>query len=204
MSTETFHYRPLFGRILTGAVLVICAAGLVGFALTGDTEDLVRAAWPLLFFSALVIALFWRPEITIRPDAVEVVNVFSTITVPWPAIERIDTRYTLTLYTATRKVPVWAAPAPGIRGAVAIERSDVRNLNESAYGPGHSVRPGDATSSPSGQVAFVLRQRWEALRDAGFLDSGAVEEGTLRVRTHGWTIAILATLLLASVVGAVL
>ncbi len=202
--TKSFQYRPLFGRILACAIVAICMTGLISLAAAGDWSNLRRTAWPLLFFSALAIALFWRPQIQIEEHGVTIVNVFRTIEVPWPAIERIDTRFSLTLFTRDRRIPVWAAPSPGIRGAVAIERADVKNLNESAYGPGHSVRPGDSMSTPSGQVGFVLRQRWEALRDAGHLESGAVEEGSLRVTTHWGTICVFSTLLVASVLSIVL
>ena len=203
MLTKSFHYRPLFGRILAVVIVVLCAIGLTSLAVAGDWPGLARTVWPLAFFSALAVALFWRPRILVEDHAVTVVNVLRTFEVPWPAILRIDTRFSLTLFTPERKIPVWAAPSPGIRGAVAIERSDVRNLTESAYGPGHSVRPGDSVSTPSGQVAFVLRKRWEALRDAGHLDSGAIEEGSLKATTHWVTIAVLGVLFAASVVSVV-
>ena len=66
------------------------------------------------------------------------------------------------------------------------------------------MRPGDSVSTPSGQVAFVLRQRWEALRDAGHLESGLLEEGSLRVTTHWGTICVLAVLLAATALSATL
>lgn len=204
MLTESFHYRPLFGRILAAMIVVLCGVGLTGLAVAGDWPNLVRTVWPLAFFSALAIALFWRPRILIEDHAVTVVNVLRTIEVPWPAILRIDTRFSLTLFTQARKIPVWAAPSPGIRGAVAIERTDVRNLSESAYGPGNSVRPGDSVSTASGQVAFVLRRHWEALRDAGHLDSGVVEEGSLKVTVHWATIVVLGVLFVGTVLSMVL
>lgn len=216
MLTESFHYRPLFGRILACVVVAICLAGLIGLAVVGDWPNVVRTAWPLLLISAVVIALFWRPRIVIEEHGITIVNVFRTFEVPWPAIERIDTRFTLTLFTHGRRIPVWAAPSPGIRGAISIERADVRNLNETAYGPGNSVRPGDSISTPSGQVAFVLRQRWEALRDTGHLvstgstsgtgstTSSVVEEGSLQVTTHWGTICVLAVLLTATALSATL
>lgn len=203
MLTESFHYRPLFGRILAATIVVLCAGGLAGLVVAGDWSGLWRTFWPLAFFSSLAVALFWRPGILIEDHAVTVVNVLRTIVVPWPAIVRIDTRFSLTLFTPERRIPVWAAPSPGIRGAVAIERPDVRNLGESAYGPGNSVRPGDSVSTASGQVAFVLRRRWEALRDAGHLDSGVVEAGSLTVTVHWATIATLGALFAGTVVSVV-
>lgn len=204
MLTESFHYRPMFGRVLAATIVVLCAVGLASLAVTGDWPAVGRTVWPLALFSVLAVALFWRPRILIEDHGVTVVNVLRTIEVPWPAILRIDTRFSLTLFTAERKIPVWAAPSPGIRGAVAIERSDVRNLSESAYGPGDSVRPGDSVTTPSGQVAFVLRRHWEALRDAGHLDSGVVEPGSLKVAVHWATIAILGALFAGAVISVVI
>ncbi|TFD57311.1 PH domain-containing protein [Cryobacterium suzukii] len=199
-----FTFRPVFGPVLAGVVAVLCVAACVGLVLADDIENLVRTVPLLLFFSAAAGALFWQPHIVIEEAGITVVNVFRTYFVPWPHVERIDTRYTLTLFTAKRRIPVWAAPSPGIRGAIAIERSDVRNLGDSAYGAGQSVRPGDSVGTASGQVAFVLRQRWEALRDAGALDSAVVDPDALRVSTHRVTIAVLAGLLAAAMLGLVL
>ena len=196
-----FTFRPVFGRVLAGVVAVLCLAGCIGLVLADDLANLVRTVPILLFFTAVAGALYWRPHIVVEEHGITVVNVFRTFFVPWPHVQRIDTRYTLTLFTPGRRIPVWAAPSPGIRGAIAIERGDVRNLGESAYGAGQSVRPGDSVSTASGQVAFVLRQRWEALRDAGHLDSGAVDPAALRVTTHRVTIVVLAGLLAASVIG---
>ncbi|TFD44919.1 PH domain-containing protein [Cryobacterium sp. TMT1-2-1] len=201
--TESFQFHPMFGRVLAAVIVVLCLIGLAGLAVAGDWANLLRTVWPLAFFSALAIAVFWRPRILIDDHGVTVVNVLRTFEVPWPAILRIDTRFSLTLFTPERKIPVWAAPSPGIRGAVAIERADVRNLGETAYGPGRSVRPGDSVSTASGQVAFVLRRRWEALRDAGHLDSGVVEPGSLKVTVHWATIAVLGGLLAGTVAGMV-
>jgi hypothetical protein len=207
MPAEPFRYRPVFGLILTGVVIALCIVGVVTLALAGDSGNLVRTVWPLLFAATLVAALFWRPCIVITDSRVTVVNVFRTFEVPWPAIERIDTRYAVTLFTSSQKIAVWAAPSPGIRGATTISRRDVSNLTESSYGPGHSVRPGDSVSFPSGQVAFVLRKRWEELRDqrtASESDDVAGSAGngdeTVRVTTHRITIVALVMLAAATLV----
>jgi hypothetical protein len=196
-----FTFRPIFGQVLAGVVAVLCVAGCVGLVLAGDIENLLRTVPLLLFFTAAAAALFWQPHIVVEDAGITVVNVFRTFFVPWPHVQRIDTRYTVTLCTAQRRISVWAAPSPGIRGAIAIERSDLRNLGDLAYGAGRSVRPGDSVTTASGQVAFVLRQRWEALRDAGHLDSGVVEPDSLRVTIHRVTIVVLAGLLAASMIG---
>jgi hypothetical protein len=199
-----FTFRPGFGRVLAGVVAVLSLAGCISLVLADNLENLLRTVPLLLFFAAAAGALFWQPHIVIEQPGITVVNVFRTFFVPWPHVQRIDTSYTLTLFTAERRIPVWAAPSPGIRGAIAIERSDVKNLGDSAYGAGRSVRPGDSVTTASGQVAFVLRQRWEQLRDAGHLDGDTVDPDALLVKTHRVTIAVLAGLLTASVIGIVL
>ncbi|MDH6236141.1 PH domain-containing protein [Cryobacterium sp. CG_9.6] len=201
MPTKSFEYRPVFGRFLTCAIAAVCLTGLIGLAITGSPVDLLRTVWLLALFTFVTYALFWRPKIVVS-DHITVVNVFQTVVVEWPQIERIDTRFSLTLYTKERRISVWAAPSPGVRGSLAIERSDVANLNESAYGPGRSVRPGDSVSTASGQVAFVIRQRWEELRDADEIDFAIV--GSPLVVTHWGTVATLSALLLASTLGILL
>lgn len=210
MPAESFRYRPVFGLVLSWVVAVLCAIGVAALVISGDSADLARGVWPLLFAGTVVFALFWRPCIVIADSGVTVVNVFRTFEVPWPAIERIDTRYAVTLFTASARIAVWAAPSPGIRGATAISKRDVTNLTESSYGPGGSVRPGDSVSFPSGQVAFVLRKRWEDLRDQGSQGSdvpGNVARSTaaeipVRVTTHRATIIALVILALATLVSA--
>jgi hypothetical protein len=198
MPAESFRYRPVFGLVLSWVVLVLCVVGIAGLVVAGDWGDLARTIWPLLFAATLVAAVFWRPRIEVTDSGVTVVNVFRTLEVPWPAIQRIDTRYAVTLFTPNMRIAVWAAPSPGIRGATTISKADVSNLSESAYGPGGTVRPGDSVSSPSGQVAFVLRRRWEELRDAGSEDGteGDLPAGadTVRVTKHSLTIVALVVL----------
>lgn len=200
MPAEPFRYRPVFGLVLSGVVVALCVVGIWNLVAVADWWGLARAIWPLLFAATLVAAMFWRPRIVIDDDDVTVVNVFRTFTVPWKAIERIDTRYAATLYTKSHRIAVWAAPSPGIRGATTISKRDVSNLAESSYGPEGTVRPGDSVSSASGQVAFVLRRRWEQLRD----DEALVEaDRPVLVKTHRVTIVVLIVLGVASLISAV-
>jgi hypothetical protein len=185
MTTEHYRYRPLFGRVLTVAVAVICVIGVVGLVVLGDWANLGTTIWPLLFFAVLVFALFWRPLISLDERGLTVVNVFRTVFLPWAALERIDTRYTLTLFTPTRKVPVWAAPGPSARRSTETDRGVASDRG--AAGPA-SLR-----------IADAVTERWDALREAGALTESDGEAG-VTVRTHWITIAVLVALLVASVV----
>jgi hypothetical protein len=182
ISTEGATLRPLFGKVLVVLVWLICAIALGSLVLELKLLDLVRYL-PLIAFAAYgVWILFWSPSVTIGPSGVTVRNLLRSFEVTWPAIERVDTKYALTLYTARRKIVAWSAPQPGRFEAIRTSKADIQFLPESTYGAGGGIRPGDLPKSASGLAALYVRRYWEQLRDAGHLDSGVVE-GT-GVTTH--------------------
>lgn len=203
VSADVVEYRPAFGRVLAVVVAVCAGVGL----LSGLVTD-AAATWPyvppVLLVAVWVWAAYWRPAVVVSPAGVELRNVTRTIELPWPAVERVDTRYALTLHTAYGDYAAWAAPAPGRARVVTSRAEDARNLPESSYGPGGSVRPGDLASSASGQAAMIVRARWEELRDAGVLDDPRIERARPRVRWHARTLAAIGVLIAASVLTVVL
>ena len=144
MALTTVRFRPLFGRILTIVIATLALVGIIGFAASGDWLGLTRNFGTIAFIAVMVWAIFWRPELIVEQGGVTVVNVFASHHVPWPAIQRIDTRYTLSIYTPTGKIAVWASPAPGRHGAAAITRGDLAQVTNAARGQGDSLRPSDA------------------------------------------------------------
>jgi hypothetical protein len=191
-------FRPAFGRVLSIVMALIALAGLISFVVVGDPAGLVRYGWGLLLLAAVTFALFWFPSLDVAEHEVTVRNVFSTIHVPWPAIQRIDTKYALTLYTPQGKIAAWASPAPS-RYASQVSRTQDARLAASAAGA--DPRPGDLLDTTSGAAAFVIRRHWDDLREDGYLDAPVVEEGTLRRDIHWKTIAVLGLLLLATALG---
>jgi hypothetical protein len=187
--------------VLTVVMCAIVAAGLAGFVVVADWNGLVRYGWGLLLLAALAIALFWLPSISVAEHEVTVRNVFSTVHVPWPAIQRVDTKYALTLFTPLGKIAAWASPAPN-RYATQLSTSSEARLAAEAVGS--SPRPGDLPSTSSGAVAFVIRRHLEDLREDGHLDAPVVEAGALRRVIHWPVIAVLGTLLLATALGILL
>jgi hypothetical protein len=93
----------------------------------------------------------------------------------------------LTLYTAHGKVTAFAAPAPSnlrpLRGA---SSSDIRHLPDSSFDAARSVRPGDLPGTPSGDLAWVVRERWEQVRDQ--CPTGAASGQPVTRRWHTATI----------------
>lgn len=194
-------FQPAFGRVLSIIVVAIAVAGLVGFIVAGDGERLVRYGWGLALLGATAVALFWLPSLSVAQHEVTVRNVFSTIHVPWPAIERVDTKYALTLYTPRGKVTAWASPAPN-RYAAQVTASSETRLPGAALGG--SIRPGDLLSTSSGAAAYVIRTHYENLRAEGHLDNPVIDEGAFRRDIHWPVVVVLGLLAVATVLGIVL
>jgi hypothetical protein len=185
--------------------VVIAAIG-VGAAVVGLIED-APATLPFLAPAALIVVLawaaYWRPAVVVSPAGVEIRNVTRTIELPWPTIQRIDTKYALTLFTVHGQFSAWAAPAPGRQAVGRAKTEDLANLPESTYIAG-SIAAGDLPTSSSGAAAEIIRRRWEELRDAGLLDNPVAERERPRITWHWVTLAVIGVLLAASVVGFVL
>ncbi len=197
-------FRPTFGRVLTAAFGLLGIVALVVVLI----NDGLRAGLLFLPWDALVVGLVWatyyRPEVAVDDGGVHVVNVLRTIDLPWPSIQRIDTKWALTLYTAYGKVTAWAAPAPGGFASRMAGRHDFKGLPESTYGGGGSIRPGDLPGTPSGSAALVVRRHWEMLRDAGHLDDPQLEFALPPTRWHFQTILVGAALVLLGLLGVAL
>jgi len=195
-------YRSAFGRVLAVVIGVLGCGALV----TGLVTD-AGTTWPFVAPVLLVVvwvwAAYWRAALVVSPAGVEVRNVTRTIELPWPAIQRVDTQYALTLVTAYGQYAAWAAPAPS-RNTVSIARRSADNLPEAARRSGAAVRTGDLLSSASGQAAAIIRARQEELAQAGLLDDPRVEHQRPRVTWHVGTLATLGVLLVTSVLTLVL
>jgi len=201
MRFQPAQFRPAFGRVLTIVVGIVALTGMVGLVIGDDLQSLLRfGAWFVLLV-AVTIALYWMPVVEVLEHEVLVRNPLSTWHVPWPEIQRIDTKWALTLYTRSVRIEAWAAPSSG-RYTVFTLGPDDTKVSETARLAG-SIRPGDTLSSESGAAANHIRRHWEQLRDDGLLD-GAVEVGALRRDWHPRTIALLAALATLGVLGLVL
>ncbi|WP_447949921.1 PH domain-containing protein [Microbacterium aurum] len=204
MSFQEVDYRPLFGRILSVATIVVCAFGAVATVVT-DPFAALRFVWPLLLVAWLAWAMYWRPGLVVAEHGITVVNPLRTHFVPWPNITAIDTRYALTLRVVSaddrgRQVRVWAAPASGRHRTLGLSPKDFDGIGDSARGVHGELRPSDATTTPIGNLAQLVRGRWERLRDTGAFASGIDPEASTVV-WHRGTIAVAAALGAATAIG---
>lgn len=199
MAFQEVSYRPAFGRTLAVSTVVVCAFGVVAL-FWGDAASAIRYVWPIILVAAVAWALFWRPSLRMQEHGVTVVNVFRTFFIPWPAIRSIDTRYSLTIHTSRGKVPVWATPAPGRHRAFGLSSKDFDGVGTSARGEHESLRPSDALSTPSGNLAQAIRGHWESLQRAGAFSRGEDPEAQT-VTWHYATITVIAVLVAATLIG---
>jgi hypothetical protein len=187
--------RPWWGRALTIVIAAICLAVTVW---TGAADSWTDAALTVPWTALLTLACwatFWRPRVAVSDAGVELVNVTRTVFIPWPALQDIDTKWSLTVITAYGRFTAWSAPAPGTRGALMSLSGNRKEHGQRGRQLEEVVRPGDLVDSPSGSAAALIRQRWEAVRAAGHLENARLEHDRAPVTWHvGTGVAVLALL----------
>lgn len=194
---ETVVLRPASGIALTIVTGVLAALGLSLFVVRGDALGVLRYGVLAIAVCYLAWLFFWYPRVRIDPSGVSVRNVLRTHHVTWPAITSVETKYALTIVTAHDRVVAWSAPAPSRYAALTNTGADVRGTY--ARENNRSVAVGDVPRSESGNAALHVRRAWTHLRDAGHLDSGAIEGPEIRRNWNTRVIALSATLVVAGV-----
>lgn len=196
--TGSITLRPLFSRTVAAITVAIVAAAVVSVAATGTRDDLLRGVAGPVLAGYVAWLVLWQPAVHVDDGGVRLENVFHTIRLPWPSIDRIDTKWALTLFTRFGRYVAWAAPAPGRHAPTTVDPADTRSLPESAY-LGGSLRPGDIPRTPSGDAATIIRLRWQSLRDAGHLDDARLESIRPPIVVHWVRIGVLVALVAALV-----
>lgn len=174
----------------------VAGFGIVVMVVSAGAGALAGIA-PLVLVAFLGWQLFWLPAVVVSDAGISLENPFRSITVPWAALVHVDTRFALTLVTAGKSYTSWAAPAPGIWGGRNARPEDLQGLPATTYGPAQSVRPGDLTSTDSGQAARLVRERWNVLVESGRLAAGDAATTPAAV-TYRWRAMIVDVLLLAA------
>ncbi len=166
-------FRSAFGRVLAGGMALVAGLSLVLTAAEGGLAVLARSGGVPALVAVMTWALFWSPALEVSDGGLTVRNVFRTIHVPWPCLQRVETTWALRLVTTDGAVTVWAAPAGGVWAA----------RRESS--------PAGASAT---SAAFAVEERWAALRGAGYLDAAPQQAVHLSITWHVGTIATLIAL----------
>lgn len=181
-----------FNRGLAIALWVIVALLFVTTSVNaGSLRFAALALVPTAFGIVLGWVALWRPRMTVDDDHIEVVNVFHSVRVPWAALVHVDTRFALTLVTPGRRVSVWAAPAPGRAGVALARRENQRHGNAVPASEDGNRRAGDLLSTASGDAAYLVRHRWDDLRERDAVELGAADTVRVPVSLHWVSIALL-------------
>jgi len=200
---DSFHSR--FNRILAVVAWALTLFALITSAIAGvlAPATAARIVLPLALVGLAAYAVLWRPRLVVDDDAVTVVNVLRTIVIPWSALIDVDTKFSLTLRTPNGRYSVWAAPAPGRTGVAMARRAERRHGNQNQTAAmGNRSRPGDIVTTESGEAAYLVRERWNALVEAGRIEAGIAESTAVQVRWHWALDTALALLVIATVVTA--
>lgn len=178
-SDSDWTYRPRSAVPATVTVALVAAGLAFAQWAEGGWADLGRALPFALAGGLAGWLVFYRPLVRVSDDGVHVVNPLTRYDVPWAALIQVRTRFTCTFVTPHRSVQAFAAPGPGRYAAAMATAVDIR----SAGGvPSRGVDLGELPAAASGQVAGVVRRRWEALAESGRLPLGEADE-TPVVRT---------------------
>lgn len=200
MKFQPARFRPTFGRVLTVVVAALAALTVVLIVLEGSLEQFATQVWPALLVTAIVWALFWLPELAVEEHAVTMRNVLRTHHVPWGAIQRVDTKWALVLFTEQGRYTAWAAPAPSRHVVGSVDPTDLRVISGGALPRGEAVRPGDVLSTASGAAAYVVRRHLTELQEDGAFAHLSPEARRVRSTWNVLPLAVLAALTLATVV----
>lgn len=198
-SRERLVFRSRVNLLLAAIAWALCALIAGSLLITGDPE-LMSVALVAACAAFVVWLSYWNPAIVVDDDAVTIINVTRTITVPWAAIVQVDTKYAVTVVTAESRFPATAAPAPGAFGTYLANR-DYRHVGKAdRQTSGTSMRPSDLSGSDSGRAADMILRRWNDLTEAGRVPA-VTESGStpVAVRVHLAHFAVLAALVAATV-----
>lgn len=165
--------------MIAAAVAACCVTALVVVATGGHGASTQLTTLGIAgLVAALAWTAYWRPEVEVSDGGVRVVNPWRTVHVPWPALDTVSDRWSLTLTTTDgRRVSAFAAPARGL----------------SDRGPG-----------VAGRAATLVSGRREQLRAAGYLDEVHPEGAPVTVSLALGPVLVCSAALVLAVAGLLL
>jgi hypothetical protein len=170
--TNPEAFRPK-ARFAIAAVLVLLSI-LLAWQITamGDELSGFIAASALVAANTAIWLLFVRPKIVFFDEGLTIVNPLTEVTIPWSAVDQVDSQLAFSVRAGGKKFSAWAAPAPGRQHGRTLHSSEFKGLG---LADGGSMRLSDSPRSDSGVATFMARQRIAAFNELGG-DNSAMPE----------------------------
>lgn len=151
--TEAAHvetFRPRLAPALAVAWYVLSAFGGWDLVRRGEGRQITVGLAVLALITVLVYALAQRPAVIAGPSGVLLRNVLRDVWLPWHAVKKIETRWSLSLATEDRSYGSWAVTGNANRA---------RGWRTSGGTP--------ATPKPAHEISWSIPDRLEQLRRRG-------------------------------------
>jgi hypothetical protein len=162
--TNPDTFRPK-ARFAIAAVLVLQSVLLAWqITLMGDEHSGFIAAAAFVAANTAIWLLFVRPKIVFFDEGLIIVNPLTEVTIPWSAVDELDSQLAFSVRAGGKKFSAWAAPAPGRQHSRTLHSSEFKGLG---LADGRSMRLSDSPRSDSGVATFIARQRLEAFKELG-------------------------------------
>jgi hypothetical protein len=165
---ETF--RPRLAPVMAVAWYVLSAFGGYDLVRRGHGREIPIGLASLALITVVVYAIGQRPAVIAGPSGVLLRNVLRDVWLPWHAVQKIESRWSLSLATEDKSYGSWAVTG---KGSLGRERR--------GFGAGTPAAP-----KPAHEISWSIPDRLEQLRRQG---QHGEDTGTVEVRP-AWPVLV--------------
>lgn len=121
-------YRATFNRGLGAVLMGLAGVLLVSLVASGSPEHVLRYAGGAALVGVVGFLGYWRPQVVVTDDGVELHNPLRSARLPWGAVRLVEGRYGLRIQTTDGRYDAWAAPAPTGMGRARHQQSEAATM----------------------------------------------------------------------------
>ena len=156
--TNVEFFRPTSAVVISYIGYALLAGAVIQSLVTANILDIIFTLAAVAVLGSFLYLVVHKPKLEIGDEGVVVTNPLRTFTISWGDVREIETKYVLTFYTAERKIPAWAAPAPGRYHHRSVHPNEVKGLIPNST---TLIRASDSPRTDSGAAYYIARLRWE-------------------------------------------
>lgn len=161
---ETF--RPKSNLVWAGiSILLITLFALNSYVVNTNALQIAIEMMICLILAGICFAIWIRPKLIFREEALEVINPLSTHLIAYKDVLELETQWALSIIHSRGKTTVWVAPASGKRKWIAEQRFGMYGgsvpLSQTRHNTSESMS--GSLDSFSGQAAYMIRERIKRL-----------------------------------------